>query len=166
MLVMGVCPLLHATDPRSVGETSLKQEKLKKRNQQNALFIFMAFRNHRKIFLYYFTSTSFADSENQIKKGHRNLECQQNDNIPRSVGETSLKQENFKTVKINKMIYLCLWLSGIIGESFLCYFTSSSVVDSENQITKDIIFYNCSRMNGKSLTALNLNFFMSRRQSK
>ena len=42
------------------------------------------------------TSTSVADSENQIKKGHRNLESQQNDNIPRSVGATSLKQEKVK----------------------------------------------------------------------
>jgi len=40
-----------------------------------------------------FTSTSVTDSENQIRKGHRNLECQQNDNFPRSVGETSIKQE-------------------------------------------------------------------------
>ena len=31
---------------------------------------------------------------NQI--GHRNLESQQNDNIPRSVGETSLKQEKLQ----------------------------------------------------------------------
>ena len=44
----------------------------------------------------YFTSTSVADSENQIKRGHRNLESQQNDNIPRSVGETSLKQEKIQ----------------------------------------------------------------------
>jgi len=44
----------------------------------------------------YFTCTSAADSENQIKIGHRNLESQQNDNIPRSVGETSLKQEKLQ----------------------------------------------------------------------
>jgi len=43
-----------------------------------------------------FTSTSVADSENQIKIGHRNLESQRNDNIPRSAGETSLKQEKLK----------------------------------------------------------------------
>ena len=40
---------------------------------------------------YNITCTSVADSENQIKIGHRNLESQTNDNIPRSVGETSLK---------------------------------------------------------------------------
>jgi len=39
---------------------------------------------------------SVADSENQIKIGHRNLESQQNDNIPRSVGETLLKQEKLQ----------------------------------------------------------------------
>ena len=43
-----------------------------------------------------FTSTSVADSENHFKIGHRNLESQQNDNIPRSVGETSLKQEKLQ----------------------------------------------------------------------
>jgi len=50
-------------------------------------------------FLCYFTSTSIADSENHIKKVNRNLECQQNDNIPRSVCETSVKNENFKNAK-------------------------------------------------------------------
>ena len=44
----------------------------------------------------YFTSTSVTDSTNQIKIGHRNLESQQNDNIPRSVDETSLKQEKLQ----------------------------------------------------------------------
>jgi len=44
----------------------------------------------------YFTCTSVADSENQIKIGHQNLVSQQNDNISRSVGETSLKQENLQ----------------------------------------------------------------------
>ena len=45
---------------------------------------------------HYFTSTSVAGSENQIKIGHRNLESQQNDNNPRSVDETSLKQEKLE----------------------------------------------------------------------
>jgi len=39
---------------------------------------------------------SQIDSENQIKIGHRNLKSQQNDNISRSVGETSLKQEKLQ----------------------------------------------------------------------
>jgi len=45
---------------------------------------------------WYFTCTSVADSETQIKIGHRNLESQQNDKIPRSVRETSLKQEKLQ----------------------------------------------------------------------
>jgi len=56
----------------------------------------MTFRNHRQKRLCYFTSTSVTDSDNQIKKGHRNLECQQNDNFPRSFGETSIKLEKLK----------------------------------------------------------------------
>jgi len=156
-------------------------------------------------FLFYFSSTSIADSENQINKGHWKLECQQNDNIPRPVCETSLKPEklkirwkstkcyihfhnflessanNFyvishlqvspipkitsksepelgmpaewqhskvsqrnvcqniktsKTQKTNEMLYLFLWIFGIIGQKFLCYFTSTSVADSENKIKK------------------------------
>ena len=43
--------------------------------------------------LYYFTSTSVADSENHIKKVNRRLACQQNDSIPRSVCKTSVKKE-------------------------------------------------------------------------
>ena len=42
------------------------------------------------------TCTSVADSENQIKIRHRNLESRQNDNISKSVGETSLKQEKIQ----------------------------------------------------------------------
>ena len=45
---------------------------------------------------YYITCTSVADPENQIKIRHRNLESQQNDNISKSVGETSLKQEKIQ----------------------------------------------------------------------
>ena len=41
-------------------------------NQPNAIFIFITFRNHRRKFLSCFTSTSVADSENQMKKGHLN----------------------------------------------------------------------------------------------
>jgi len=81
--------------PRSVGETSLKQEKYKKRSKSTKCYIhFHNFpESSAKNFLCYFTSASVADSENQIKIGHRNFESQQNDNIPRPVGETSLKQE-------------------------------------------------------------------------
>jgi len=65
-----------------------------------SIFIFMTFRNHRQIFLCYSTSTSIADSENQIKKGNRNLESQQNDKIPRAIVEISIKLEKQKkTIK-------------------------------------------------------------------
>jgi len=51
-------------------KTSIKQEKLKKnyQNKWNTIYIFMTFRIHRQKILCYFTSTSVADSENQIKK--------------------------------------------------------------------------------------------------
>jgi len=65
------------------------------------------------------------------------MESQQNDNIPRSVCETFVKkQKNSKTLKINEMLCLFLWLSGIIGQEFLCYFTSASVADYTNGIKK------------------------------
>jgi len=52
-----------------VGETSVKQEKLKNgQNQRNAIFLFMTFQNHRQNLLCYFTSTSVVDSEYQITK--------------------------------------------------------------------------------------------------
>jgi len=57
------------------------------------MFTFITFRNHRQKILYCFTSASVADSENHIKKVNRNLECQQNYNIPRPVCETSIKKE-------------------------------------------------------------------------
>jgi len=41
---------------------------------------------------------------NQI--GHRNLEPQQNDNIPRLVGETSLKQEKLKKLSKSTKCYI------------------------------------------------------------
>ena len=51
----------------------------------------------------YITCTSVPSSENQIKIRHRNLESRQNDNISKSVGETSLKQEKLqKRSKSNK----------------------------------------------------------------
>jgi len=54
----------------------------------------------------YFTSTRVTDSENEIKIGHRNLESQQNDNIPRSVSETSLKQEKLKMRSKSSKCYI------------------------------------------------------------
>jgi len=59
--------------------------------QRNTIFIFWLSGIISNKFLCYFTSTSVADSENQITKGHRNLESQQNDNIPRAIGKTSIK---------------------------------------------------------------------------
>jgi len=83
--------------PRSAGETSLKQEKLQMRSKSTKCYIhFHNFPESSGKKLYCFTYRSVADSENQIKKGHRNLESQQNDNIPRSAGETSLKQEKLQ----------------------------------------------------------------------
>jgi len=40
------------------------------------------------------------------KNGHRNLESQQNDNIPRSVGETSLKQEKLQNRSKSTKCYI------------------------------------------------------------
>jgi len=51
----------------------------------------------------YITCTSVPSSDNQIKIRHRNMESRQNDNISKSVGETSLKQEKLqKRSKSNK----------------------------------------------------------------
>ena len=83
--------------PWPVGKRHSNKKNFKSdKNQPNAILTFITFRNHRQKLLSCFTSTSVADSENQIKKGHRNLESQQNDNISRSVGETSLKQEKIQ----------------------------------------------------------------------
>jgi len=83
---------------RSVGETSLKHEKLQKRSKSTKYSIH--FHNFPESSAKNFNVVSHLqvsqDSENPTKKGHRNLESQQNDNIPRSVGETTLKQEKVK----------------------------------------------------------------------
>jgi len=52
--------------------------------------------NTHQSFVMRVTPENVADSENQIKIGHRNLESQQNDNIPWSDGETSLKHEKLQ----------------------------------------------------------------------
>ena len=65
-------------------------------NQRNAIFIFITFRNHRQKILMLFHIYKCRRFRKSNKKGHQNLESQQNDNISRSVSETSLKQENLQ----------------------------------------------------------------------
>jgi len=113
-----------------------KTSKTPKLNEMLHLFLWLSGITGQQ-FLCYFTSTSIADSENHIKKVNRNLECQQNDNTPRPVCETFVKKrKTSKMSKINEMRYLFLWLSEIIGQRFLCYFTSAIIADSENHIKK------------------------------
>ena len=90
---------------RLVGETSLKQEKLQNRTKLTKCCIH--FHNFPESSVKYFYVASHLQvskiPKNQIKKGHRNLEYQQNDNIARSVGERSLKQEKLqKRSKLTK----------------------------------------------------------------
>jgi len=75
-------------------------------NQRNAIFIFITFQNHRQTILmliHIYKCPRFRKS-NQI--GHRNLESQQNDNIPRPVGETSLKQEKLQKQSKSTKCYI------------------------------------------------------------
>ena len=53
----------------------------------------------------------------------------------RNVTQTR-KSETLKAAKINEMLCLFFWLSGIIGQQFLCYFTSTSVAASKNHTKK------------------------------
>jgi len=120
---------------RNVGQ-KIKSSKTPKIREMLYLFLWLSGIIGQQ-FLCYFTSTRIADYENHIIKVNWNLECQQNDNIPRSVCKTLVKkQKTSKTLKINELLDLFLWLSGIIGQQFLCYFTSTSIADSENHIKK------------------------------
>ena len=66
-------------------------------NQRNAIFIFITFRNHRQKDFNVVSHLQVSQIPKiKSKIGHRNLESQQNDNISRSVGETSLKQEKLQ----------------------------------------------------------------------
>ena len=65
-------------------------------NQPNPIFIFKTFRNHRQKILMLFHIYKYRRFRKTNQKRHRNLEFQQNKNIPRPVGATSLKQEKLK----------------------------------------------------------------------
>jgi len=58
-------------------------------------------------------------------------EWQNSKAILRSVGQ---KRKTSKTAKMDEMLYLFLGLSGTIAQQFSCYFTCTSVADSEHHI--------------------------------
>jgi len=107
-------------------------------NQRNAIFIFMIFRNHRPTIFMLFHIYKYRRFGKSHQKSEPELgipaEWQHSKVSLRNIGQ---KQKTSKTSKINEMLYLLLWLSGIIGQQFLCHFTSTSIADSKNHIKNE-----------------------------
>ena len=95
--------------PRPVCETSVKKEKLWKRRKSTKCYVhFHNFPESSAKNFVLFHIASVADSQNHTKKVNRKLECQQNDNIPRSVCDTLVQKENFESGQ-NQRNALSLW---------------------------------------------------------
>jgi len=92
----------------SVSETSLKQEKLKKRSKSTKCYIH--FHNFPESSAKNFNVVSHLKvsqiSKIKSKRGTGTWNPSKNDNIPRSVGETSLKQEKLRMQSKSTKCYI------------------------------------------------------------
>ena len=88
-------------------------------NQRNAILVFITFWNHRqKIFMLFhiYKCRRFRKSHQKSEPELGMLAEWQHFKVSlRNVGQ---KLKSSKTPKINEMLYLFLWLSGIIGQQF------------------------------------------------
>jgi len=124
-----------------------KQKNFEKgENQQNIIFIFMSFWNHRPTMFILFHIYKCCRFQKSHQKSEPEIgmpaEWQHSKVSLQNVGQ---KRKTLKKAKINKMLCSFSKLSGIIGKQLLYCFTCTSVADSENQIKKVNLTLECQQ---------------------